>query len=67
LLKAICLSKAGDLAKARIVFDEGEALMKDRLLAYLPEAEGFIDHEERSYLIHRREAQALLTAAAPTQ
>jgi tetratricopeptide (TPR) repeat protein len=65
MLKSICLSQSREAQKARAAFDEAEALMRDRLLARLPKEEGFIDHDERSYLIHRREAQALLTEKTP--
>ena len=61
MLKSICLSQSREAGKARAAFEEAEALMKDPLLARLPKAEGFLDHDERTFLIHRREAQALLT------
>jgi tetratricopeptide (TPR) repeat protein len=65
MLKAICLSQSGEPGDARTAFDEAEALMKDRLIARLPKEEGFIDHDERACLIHRREAQALLAGKRP--
>jgi len=65
MLKAICLSQSGEPGDARTAFDEAEALMKDRLIARLPKEEGFIDHDERAFLIHRREAQALLAGKRP--
>ena len=67
MLKAICLSQSGELGDARTAFDEAEALMKDRLIARLPKEEGFIDHGERAFLIHRREAQALLAGKDRTE
>lgn len=63
MLKAICLGRS-DPGRARTAFDEAEVLMKGPLLSRLPEAEGFLDHDERTYLIYRREAQALLTGKA---
>ena len=65
MLKSICLSQSREAGRARAAFDEAEALMKDRLLARLPKEEGFIDHNERAYLIHRREAEAPLPEKNP--
>lgn len=64
MLKAICLSQAGDPREARAAFDEAETLMKDLLLGRLPKGEGFLDQGERAFLIHRSEARALIVGSA---
>ena len=60
LLKAMNLYALARPNEARAAFDEAEAFMKPRLLDDLPEREGFLNHNERTYLIFHREAQALL-------
>jgi hypothetical protein len=61
MLKTICLYRLGGrVGEARATFDEAEAIMQSRLLDRLNESEGFLDQSERTYLIHRREAQSLL-------
>lgn len=67
VLKAICLGKTGQPVKARAAFEEAEELVKNSLLARLPEAECFLDPDERTFLIHRREAEAFLLDKSPTE
>jgi hypothetical protein len=45
---------------ALVAFTEAAALMKPCLLGDLAEREGFLDRDERTYLILHRAAQALL-------
>ena len=59
-LKSLCLHRLGRAVEARATFDEAEAITRWRLLKQLPESEGFLTVDERTCLIHRREAQALL-------
>jgi eukaryotic-like serine/threonine-protein kinase len=65
VLKAMAAHGLGRIEEARNAFDEAEAMMKSALLDRLNESEGFLAQDERTYLIHRREAQALLDATAP--
>lgn len=60
VLKAMDLHALARPTEARAAFNEAEALMKPRLLDDLPEREDFLNHDERTYLIFHREAQALL-------
>jgi eukaryotic-like serine/threonine-protein kinase len=60
VLKAMDLHALARPKDARGAFDEAEAIMKARLLEDLPEREGFLNYNERIYLIFHREAQALL-------
>jgi tetratricopeptide (TPR) repeat protein len=61
ILKTICLYRLSRVGEARAAFDEAEAIMQSRLLNRLSESEGFLAQDERTYLIHRREAQSLLS------
>ncbi len=65
VLKATAFWRLRRFEEARQRFAEAEALMKPRLLDELPTREGFLNHDERTYLILRREAQALLTGKNP--
>ena len=60
LLKAMNLHALARPDDARASFDEAETLMKPHLLDDLPRREGFLNDDERTYLIFRRQAQALL-------
>jgi serine/threonine protein kinase len=59
-VKSLCLHRLGRPQEARTTFDEAEALSKRRLLKQLDDFEGFLTADERTCLILRREAQALL-------
>jgi tetratricopeptide (TPR) repeat protein len=58
-LKALCLHRLGRADEARATFDKADAMTKQRLLKRVDEFEGFLTVDERTCLIHRREAQAL--------
>lgn len=60
VLKAMDLHALARSKEARTAFDEAESLMKALLLDDWPEREPFLNHDERIYLVFRREAQALL-------
>jgi eukaryotic-like serine/threonine-protein kinase len=60
VLKAMNLHALARPKDARAAFSEAEVIMKPRLLDNLPEREGFLNYNERTYLIFHREAQALL-------
>ena len=60
LLRALDLVRLGRPADARATFDKAEARLKSRLLGTLSEREGFLNHDERTDLVLRREAQALV-------
>ena len=60
ILKTICLYRLSCVDEAQAAFDEAEAIMQSGLLNRLSESEGFSTYQERTYLIHRREAQSLL-------
>jgi tetratricopeptide (TPR) repeat protein len=62
VLKTLCLHGLGRLDQAHTAFDEAEDLMRVSLLERLNECEHFLTLDERTYLILRREAQALLAA-----
>ena len=59
VLKSLNLHQLERRAEARAAFDEAEAFMKPLLLEHLVEREGFLERDERNYLIFRREALAL--------
>ena len=60
VLKAMNLHALARPNEARAALDEAEAFMKPPLLDDLPSREGFLNFDERTYLIFYREAQALL-------
>jgi hypothetical protein len=59
-LKSLCLHRLDRADEARASFDEAEAITRWRLLKQLPESEGFLTVDERTCLILRHEARALL-------
>jgi eukaryotic-like serine/threonine-protein kinase len=60
VLKAMNLHALDRPKDSRAAFDESDAIMNSRLLDDLPEREGFLNYNERTYLIFHREAQTLL-------
>jgi tetratricopeptide (TPR) repeat protein len=60
LLKAMALQALSRTGEALIAFNEARALMEGKLSDRLIEREGFLNHDERSYLVLQREAQELI-------
>jgi eukaryotic-like serine/threonine-protein kinase len=60
IFKTLCLHRLGRSDEARVAFDEAESIVQSNLLKRLNESEGFLSLDERTCLILRREALALL-------